>query len=52
MDIDAQAVVEELLEINKQQTLQIAMLKAMVKTLQKDHQTDSQEFGHGHSSEK
>jgi hypothetical protein len=38
MDIEAQALIEELLEINKQQTLQIAMLKAMIKNLQADRQ--------------
>jgi hypothetical protein len=34
MDIEAQNLIEELLEINKQQTLQIAMLKAMIKAIQ------------------
>lgn len=41
MDIEAQNLIEELLEINKQQTLQIAMLKAMVKALQADRQQTS-----------
>lgn len=37
MDIEAENLIEELLEINKQQTLQIAMLKAMIKAIQASH---------------
>ncbi len=34
MEIDAQKIIDELLEQNKQQTLQIAMLKAVISRLQ------------------
>lgn len=46
MDIDAQAVINDLLEQNKQLTLQLAVARSMITRLQEESQS---RYGHDHS---